>query len=141
MTAQPSIGLPANLARYLCRVLGVIFVATAPFVFLSAEAPMRYHTLLHVVTGLVALGIGFWGTRNAARLYCLLFGAGYLLFGVLGMLLGDPADDRMWHVGPLELMTGDHVFHIVLGAVVLLTGILTRVRAAGKQPARAASRR
>ena len=54
--------------------------------------------------------------------------ARYLLFGVLGLLLGDPADDRMWHVGPLELMTGDHVFHIVLGAAVLLTGILTRTR-------------
>ena len=117
----------ANIARYLCRTLGVIFVATAPMVFLSAEASMRYHTALHVLTGLVALYVGFWRTPNAARLYCLLFGGGYLAFGALGILLGDPADDRMWQVGPLQLMLGDHIFHVVLGAVVLLAGIVTRI--------------
>lgn len=29
------------------------------------------------------------------------------------------------HVGPLHLMTGDHVFHVVLGSVVLLAGLLS----------------
>lgn len=127
MTAPTATHRSAKIARYLCRGLGVVFVATAPMVFLSADTPTRYHTLLHVLTGLVALYIGFRGTPYGARLYCLAFGTGYLLVGALGILLGDPANDRMWHVGPLQLMWGDHLFHVVLGTVVLVAGLVTRI--------------
>lgn len=127
MTTQPATRRTANIARYLCRILGVIFVATAPMVFLSADAPTRYHTLLHVLTGLIAVYLGFWGTQSGARLYCLIFGGGYAVFGALGILLGNPANDREWHVGPLRLMLGDHIFHVVLGAVFFLAGIVTRM--------------
>jgi hypothetical protein len=116
----------AKTARYLCRILGVLFVATGPMVFFSADAPTRWHTLLHVVTGLIALWAGLRGTPGAARVYCLAFGGGYLLFGALGLLLGDSANEHQWHVGPLRLMTGDHLFHVALGTVVLLAGLVTR---------------
>ncbi|WP_326949199.1 DUF4383 domain-containing protein [Amycolatopsis sp. NBC_01307] len=128
MTVRPATHRTANVARWACRILGVLFVATGPIVVFSADTPSRWHTLLHFVTGLVALYAGF---RGGAKVFCLVFGGGYLVFGALGLVLGDPAADRMWHVGPLHLMTGDHLFHVVLGAVVLAAGVVTRGRATG----------
>ncbi|WP_328454032.1 DUF4383 domain-containing protein [Amycolatopsis sp. NBC_00438] len=125
MTVRPATHRTANVARWACRILGVLFVATSPIAVFSGDTASRWHTLLHFVTGLVALYAGF---RGGAKLFCLVFGAGYLTFGALGLALGDPAADRGWHVGPLHLMTGDHLFHVVLGTVVLAAGIVTRSR-------------
>lgn len=115
----------AAIARYVCRFLGVVFVVLGPLTFLGGDTAQRYHDLLHFVTGLIALYIGFWRSRSAARLFCLIFGSGYLIFGVLGIALGDVRNDRMWHVGPLHLMLADHIFHVVLGTTVMLAGLVT----------------
>ena len=50
-----------------------------------------------------------------------MFGVFYLSLGVLGVIVGNAAVDRMWHVGPLHLTTGDHLFHIVLGSIFLVS--------------------
>ena len=55
-------------------------------------------------------------------------GAAYLAFAVLGMVMGDPAMNRMWHVGPLHLATAEHGFHMVLGSILFTGDLLTRAR-------------
>ena len=69
--------------------------------------------------------VGVSRHRLAARIFCVVFGAGYLAFGALGFLLGDPQSDRLWHVGVLHLAQAEHLFHLVLGGVVLAAGLLT----------------
>jgi uncharacterized protein DUF4383 len=114
------------LATMVCRILGVAFVSIGLAVFVVGSEADRYHNVLHFGTGLIALYFGLAGSPSAARRFSLAFGGGYLAFGILGTLVGDPAMDRMWQVGPLHLTLGDHVFHIVLGTIILAGGIFTR---------------
>jgi len=44
------------------------------------------------------------------------------------MVMGDPAMNRMWHVGPLHLAAAEHGFHVVLGSILFTGGLLTRAR-------------
>src|SRR5436305_1196507 len=114
------------MATWVCRILGAIFVGIGLIVIVRGGQVDPYHNLLHVATGAVALYFGFVGTPSGARAFCLGFGAAYLALGALGMVLGDPLMDRLWHPGPLSLNTADHVFHMVLGTVFLASGLLTR---------------
>jgi len=115
-------------ARTVCRILGVIFVAMGLVAFAFGDTADTYHNLLHFVSGLVALYFGFAGSKVAAKRFCVIFGTGYLAFGALGLLLGDPTMDQLWHAGPLHLALGDHIFHVVLGTIILTGGLFTRMR-------------
>jgi hypothetical protein len=91
------------------------------------NAPVnKYHNALHMVTGVVALAVAFLGSRSAARTFCVGFGAFYTLFSVMGFVLGDRTMQYAWHLGPLHLNLGDHLFHLVLGSVLLAIGLFTR---------------
>jgi hypothetical protein len=106
----------ARWARLECRILGVLFVAAGIVALILGDEANRYHHLLHLGTGLVALYVGFGRPPGTARMFCRIFGVAYLVLGVLGLLLGHI------EVGPLHLAFGDHMFHVVLGAVVLTGG-------------------
>jgi len=118
------------MAKTLCKILGVIFllVGIAGFV---ASGLMGFHltvphNLVHLLSGAIALYLGFSGSLSAAKTFCLVFGVVYLGLGILGMVFGDPAMDRMWHVGPLDLAIRDHGLHILLGVVFLAGGLFTK---------------
>lgn len=115
-----------KLATVTCRVLGVLFVVAGVATFLFGEEEIFYHNLLHLLTGLAALVVGFGGGPAAARIFCLGFGIGYLTFGALGFVAGNPEADYMWDMRVLHLASAEHVFHLVLGAVIVVAGILTR---------------
>lgn len=117
-----------RLATWACWVLGVLFVVAGVLTVVFGEPGDQHHNLLHLATGLVAVIAGVSRERVTARIFCVVFGAGYLGFGALGYLLGDPQADRLWHVGVLHLAQAEHLFHIVLGGVVLAAGLLTAVR-------------
>src|SRR4051794_22740956 len=105
------------VARLVCWMVGSLFVGIGAVLFARGAQVDPYHNLLHIVTGIVALGAGFSRSSSAARTFCPGFGAFYLAFGGLGMLLGNPALDHQWQVGPMSLEEMDHGFHIVLGLV------------------------
>jgi hypothetical protein len=104
------------------QIFGVLFVAIGLMIIFRSEAEDQYHNLLHLATGVAALWLGFAGSPVAARVFCVGFGLFYLGFGMLGLMAGDPAASRLWHVGPFHLDSGDHVFHIVLGSIFLASG-------------------
>lgn len=119
------------MAKTVCKLLGVVFLLVgicgffAPHLLGAHLTPP--HNLVHLVSGAIALYFGFAGSLSGAKTFCLVFGIVYLALGFLGQfVLGDPAMDRMWHVGPLELARMDHFIHILLGVVFLAGGLLTK---------------
>lgn len=118
------------MAKTLCKILGVVFLLVGIAGF-AAPTLMGFHlspphNLVHILSGVIALYFGFAGSLSSAKVFCLVFGVVYLGLGILGMTMGDPIMNRMWHVGPLELAAKDHGLHILLGVVFLAGGIFTK---------------
>jgi hypothetical protein len=118
-----------DMARAVCKVAGVLFVVVGVVVFVRGSVADKYHNLLHFGTGVAALACGLASSASGARRFCAAVGAFYLALGVMGVLTGNPAADRMWHVGPLHLTIGDHLFHIVLGSLFLVSAMPRAVAA------------
>ncbi|HEX2123634.1 MAG TPA: DUF4383 domain-containing protein [Thermoanaerobaculia bacterium] len=131
------------MANKVCTILGIVFILVGIIGFvapglLGAHLSLA-HNVVHLVSGAVALWLGLKGTPSAAKTFCLVFGAVYLLLGVAGFVAGGdgnvtagvpgPAHDtRLLKVlpGQLELGTMDHVIHILLGAIFLIGAFGTK---------------
>ncbi|HMF55879.1 MAG TPA: DUF4383 domain-containing protein [Pyrinomonadaceae bacterium] len=135
------------MAKTICKLLGVVFllVGVVGFImpgFLGTHLSLA-HNLVHIISGIIALYLGFSGSLGGARMFCIVFGLVYLLLGIVGFVLGSPnaptmagmagmgVDARLWKVlpGTLELGTMDHIVHLLLGIVFLAGGFLTRADA------------
>ena len=92
------------------------------------------HNLIHLISGALALWVGYSDFSRRAYNFCLGFGAAYGLLGILGFVLGQPgypgvghmaADQNLMRVIPnvLELGTSDHAVHLFISAIFLLTGL------------------
>ena len=69
------------------------------------------HSILHIITGLLALGILFSAWPRGAYRFALGFGLFYVGLGVIGLFTGHPTYLGMQHF--------DHPFHILLGGLGL----------------------
>ena len=83
------------------------------------------HNGIHIVSGIIALYLGFAGSYSSAKTFALVFGVVYLALGVLGLALG-AGEERMWMVGPLHFGKVDHAIHVLLGIVFLAGGLFTK---------------
>jgi hypothetical protein len=70
------------------------------------------HSLLHIITALIALAIFFKGSARAAFWFSVLFGLFYLGLAVVGHVTGSQLG--------LGLQPFDHPFHVALGGLGLL---------------------
>ena len=120
------------MAKTIAKILGVVFILVGLIGFVSPGFLGTHlsttHNLVHLISGAVALYFGFAATLSAARLFCIVFGVVYALLGVCGFLLGT-GPDRMFEALAslgLHLGTMDHLVHILLGAVFLIGGLLTK---------------
>lgn len=121
------------MAKTIATILGVVFILVGLLGFVMPGVLGMHlnttHNLVHLISGAAALYLGLAGTLSAARMFCLVFGAVYLLLGVVGFALGT-GEDRMFHVGDiLHLGTMDHIVHVLLGIVFLIGGLMTRADA------------
>jgi hypothetical protein len=132
------------MAKTICKILGVVFLLVGLVGFVSPGFLGTHlsvvHNLVHLISGAVALYLGFAGSPSAARLFCIVFGIVYLLLAICGFLLGSDQvptignmvsmghDSKLWKVipGQLELGTMDHVVHVLLGVVFLIGGFLSK---------------
>jgi uncharacterized protein DUF4383 len=118
------------MAKTVCKIVGIAFLVVGIAGFAAPNLLGFHlgpaHNLVHIVSGAIAIYFGFAGSLSGARGFCLIFGVVYLALGFLGIALGDPAMNRMWHVGPLTLAMADHGLHIFLGAVFLAGGLFTK---------------
>ena len=131
------------MAKTICKILGVVFLLVGIIGFVMPDLLGTHlspvHNIIHIASAIVALYLGFAGSLSAARLFCIVFGAVYLLLGVVGFIAGGGGehtlagmpganDDNLWKViaGQLELGKMDHFVHLLLGIVFLIGGFLTK---------------
>jgi hypothetical protein len=131
------------MAKTIAKIMGVVFILVGIVGFLAPGLLGLHlslaHNLVHLISGALALYFGFAGTLSGARLFCIIFGVVYGLLGVAGFLLGHDgshtvdvpahgADSRLFAAlpGSLELASMDHIVHLLLAAVFLIGGFLTK---------------
>jgi heme/copper-type cytochrome/quinol oxidase subunit 3 len=112
----------SGTAKMVLRFFGGIFVLMGVVVIVSGLHSDRYHNLMHIIWGALAVAASFL-TVKLARLFCIGSGLFYLALAILGLTIGDPSMGRAWQAGPMLLHTGDHIFHLVLGLVFLGFGL------------------
>jgi hypothetical protein len=118
------------MAKTIATFLGVIFILVGLAGFAVHDLLGAHlspaHNIIHLVSGAIALFLGLKGSLSAARMFCLVFGAVYLLLGILGFALGS-GDGNMFAIipGTLELGRMDHIIHVVLGLIFLIGGFMT----------------
>ena len=123
------------MAKTISTVLGIGFILVGIAGFLAPRllgAHLSFaHNIIHLFSGAIALYFGLGGTLAGARAFCLVFGAVYLLLGVVGMVAGT-GDGRLLTVIPDALVLGtvDHIIHILLGALFLIGGLTTKAAVA-----------
>lgn len=131
------------MAKTVCKLLGVVFLIVGIAGFVKIDLFGTHlnmaHNLVHILSGIIALYFGFAGSVSGARGFSLVFGAVYLLLGILGFVLGKEGkptlagmetmatDSRLWEPGGiLALGTADHAVHLLLGVVFLIGALLTK---------------
>jgi ABC-type Na+ efflux pump permease subunit len=129
------------MAKTICKLLGVVFLLVGLCGFVAPGLMGTHlstlHNIVHLASGAIALYLGFSGTLAAARMFCLVFGAVYLLLGVLGFVLGGAGttamagmspDPNLWKLLPGQLEFGrmDHIIHVLLGIIFLIGGFMTK---------------
>ena len=125
----------ATTARYWMIVIGVAllgggllgFVTGNPIASADPNALLRVnaaHNAVHIVTGLVALGIGF-GLRGETLANATI-GFGVLYALVFGLLLIDPTMFGLFADAPAN--GADHVLHLAIAVVSIAVGYMARER-------------
>jgi hypothetical protein len=110
------------MANLVCRIFGVVFLIVAVWGFVDGHSVLIFHVntahnVVHLVSGLAALGCGF-ANSAAARAFCLVFGAVYGLVAILGFLNVQAVNEL------LHLNDADDVLHAVIAAVFLAAPFL-----------------
>jgi hypothetical protein len=129
---------PRTSIQKVCIGMGVGFILIGLLgIILPGMMGMHLsmaHNLIHLISGALALWVGYSDFSRRAYNFCIGFGAAYGLLGVLGFLLGQPgypgvghmaADQNLLRVIPnvLELGTSDHVVHLLISGVFILAGL------------------
>ena len=113
------------MAKTVCKLLGVILLLVGILGFthlldsLGAHLSPA-HNLVHIVSGVLALYFGLSGSLSSAKGFCTIFGLVYLLLGIVGLAKGN------LDIGPLMLGKVDHGIHLIVGAIFLVGGLLTK---------------
>ena len=118
------------MAKTVCKILGVVFLLVGVIGFAAPNLAGAHltppHNAVHIVSGAIALYLGFAGSLANAKMFALVFGVVYLALGILGMALG-VGEQRMWDVaGILHFGNADHGIHILLGVAFLAGGLFTK---------------
>lgn len=118
-----------RMAKTIATLLGVVFILVGLIGFampgLLGAHLTPAHNVVHLVSGAIALYLGLKGSLSAAKMFCLIFGAVYLLLGIVGFAAGI-GEERMFDVaGILHLGTMDHIIHVLLGVIFLIGGLMT----------------
>lgn len=118
------------MAKTVCKVLGLVLLLLGVAGFASPTLLglnlNPAHNAVHIVAGVLALYFGFAGSWSGAKGFCLVLGVIHLGLGLCGVVLGDSANNRLWHVGPLNLTVTDHGLNFLLAAAFLAGGLFTK---------------
>lgn len=118
------------MAKTLCKILGVVLLIVglcgfaAPNLLGMHLTPI--HNLVHLLTAAIALYLGFAGSPQGAKTFCAVFGAIYLLLGILGFAAPNVVAAIIGHPGPVGPgdLTPDNAVHLLLGIGFLAAGLM-----------------
>ena len=115
------------MAKTLCKIFGVVLLLVGIAGFAKSDLLGMHltgiHNVVHILTAVIALYFGFAGTASAARTFCLVFGAIYLLLGVLGFVAPGIVATIIG-VGRDAGLGPDSIVHLLLGAIFLIVGLM-----------------
>ena len=110
------------IAGSLLATAGTLGVAPINFIRLDLGTAQ---SILYLFTGGVAVCFGILGGPRASRVFCLLLGSFYTVLALAGIGLGGP---RLTIIpGQLIFETLDHLFHLIVGALLLAAGCQQRM--------------
>jgi len=130
-----------TITQKVCIGMGIIFIIVG---FAGVIVPSLFgmhlsfaHNLIHLVSGALALWAGYADNSRKAYNFALTFGTVYLLLGVVGFVIGGPGfpsvgdmeeDQNLLRIIPnsLEFGTVDHIVHLFIGGVFLLSSFASR---------------
>jgi len=122
------------MAKTVCKILGVVLLLVGIAGFFNDHLLKMHltpvHNIVHLLTALIALYIGFAGTASAARTFCLVFGVIYLILGILGFIASGAIVASIIQAHDPAGLTPDNAVHLLLGAVFLIVGLLRSPEAA-----------
>lgn len=117
------------MAKAICKVLGVVFLIVGLLGFVSPNLLGMHlsgaHNIIHLISAALALYFGFAASPSAARTFSLIFGAIYLLLGVLGFVTPRPVIALLQaHETPggVYSLAADNIIHMLLGAIFMIAG-------------------
>ncbi|MGH9753326.1 MAG: DUF4383 domain-containing protein [Blastocatellia bacterium] len=118
------------MAKTLCKIFGVVLALVGIAGFWKGDLLGMHlttiHNIVHLVTAAISLYFGFYGSDTAARTFCQVFGAIYLLLGIGGFIRPDviaKVIQSHTETGHGHL-TPDNTVHVAVGAVFLIVGLL-----------------
>jgi hypothetical protein len=118
------------MAKTLCKILGVVLLIVGLCGFVAPNLLGLHltpiHNIVHLVTAAIALYLGFAGSPEGAKTFCAVFGAIYLLLGILGFAAPGVVASIIGHPGPVTSadLTPDNAVHLLLGIVFLAAGLM-----------------
>jgi uncharacterized protein DUF4383 len=118
------------MAKTLCKVLGIVLLIVGLCGFavpnLLGMHLTPIHNIIHLLTAGIALYLGFAGSAQGAKTFCAVFGAIYLLLGILGFAAPNVVAQIIGHPGPVTSgdLTPDNAVHLLLGIVFLAVGLM-----------------
>ena len=126
MTASRLYAQVTGVVLFLLDILGLF---TGPQAFGLNSALIE--DIVHIAAGAVALYAGFGARQSSvpATQYARIFGAVYLLLGILGFIA-----PRLFGLFPTNnpLRIQDHIVHLALGAVGLFVGLAAASRGSSR---------
>ena len=120
-----------TMAKTLCKILGIVFLLAGLIGFAMPNMMGMHlstvHNVVHLLTAALALYFGFVATPSAARTFSIVFGAVYLLIGLLGFIAPAIVSNilQTHHVAGADTsLAMDNVLHILLGGLFLVAGFV-----------------
>lgn len=128
------ISTPRSVTQKVCIGLGIFFVvAGLAGIVMPGMLGMHLsfaHNLIHLLSGALAIWVGYSDDPKKAYNFAVAFGSVYGLLGLAGFIIGNPgypgvghmeADQNLLRVIPnvLEFGTADHTVHIIIAAAFL----------------------
>ncbi len=111
------------MAKKLALMFGIIFVLVGLLGFVGNPLvgpgalfeTNRMHDLVHLIFGLILLGVAFMAPQQSS-LWLKVLGVAYLLVAVMGFTMASPL------LGLIEVNGADNWLHVLLGIVLLMAG-------------------
>jgi len=116
--------MKTQAARIWCFVAGVFFVVVGILGFMGRVPLPTPHHAVHLLSGVVALGLAFAAGGIFAAPFAKWFGALYTVLAIVGYL-------GVRDLGPIQLdLVHSATIHIVIGLTGILAGLISGAKRA-----------